>query len=130
MVVQAEFYTAIDQLINLNEDWRDRAARAMAQGGADIVTMFRDEQFSGRNADDSGLNIRTGNLFNSLESDVEVLGSIITSTVENHDAKYWYYHQIGAGHNPKRLTLEERFQDRGLDIYTDHLEAAMAAVFQ
>lgn len=129
-MVYAEFQSAIDFLINRNEDWRDRASRAMGQGGADVVEMFRKEQLSGRNGDDTGLNIRTGNLYNSLQSDVETIGNVITSTISNHDAKYWYYHQVGAGHNPKRLSFEELFQDRGLEIYENHLEAALAEVFQ
>lgn len=129
-MVYAQFDAAIDFLINLNEDWRDRASRAMSQGGADVVEMFRSEQLTRRGGDDMGLNIRTGRLFNSLQSDVEVIGSKVVSTIENHDAKYWYYHQVGAGHNPKRLTLEERFADRGMDIYRDHLSRVLDEVFQ
>jgi len=125
----ADFRPAVEYLLEATEDWRDRAARSMAQAGSDVVEMFRTEQLSGRNADDSGLKIRSGRLFNSLESDVEILGHRIVSTIENHDAKYWYYHQVGAGHNPKRLTLEERFQDKGLDIYRGHLERDLLEVF-
>ena len=94
-----------------------------------VVDQFKDEQLSGRHADDTSLNIRTGRLHDSIKSVVDVADDKISGTVFNTDAKYWEYHQDAAGHNPKRLFFEEYFTSHGLAAYTDVVEGALHEVF-
>ena len=52
-------------------------------------------------------------------SSVEVNGDEIIATVYNEGAPYWYYHEVGAGHNPKRLDWFQRFAVEGSTLFED-----------
>lgn len=94
--------------------------------GAEIVDQFQDEQLSGRKADDTGLNVVSGTLHGSIQSAVEVADAMVSSTVYNENAPYWEYHQLGMGHNPKRLFFDEYFESQGFAAYTAVAERALA----
>jgi len=104
--------------------FKENVARGFARVDDKIVNQFRDEQLSGRKGDDTGLNIRTGRLHDSIKSLVEVAEAEITGVIFNTDAPYWKYHQYGEGHNPKRLGFDEYFEDQGLQAYTEAVESA------
>ncbi len=88
------------------------------EGGKEIAFRLKAEQLSGRHADDTGLNIRTQNLYDSVLSKTETAASLIRSIVYNSGAQYWWYHQEGSGRLPKRLFFEEFFESEADEIYT------------
>ena len=117
-----------ENLLDKKEAWADRRIIAMDQAGADVRELLRG-QLSGRKPDDMGLNMRTGNLFDSLQNKTEIVDGGIESTIFNTDAKYWWYHQVGAGNNPKRLMMDEQFASDGMEVYYKQLGLAMEEAF-
>ena len=109
------------------EDYRATLEQGFAKAGRLLVDRFREQQLSGRSAGDMGLNIRTGNLFQSLRSLTEIEPRTIRSIIFNRGAQYWAYHQDGTGTLPKRLTLEEDFEDEGSKMFTRVVEQALEA---
>lgn len=130
MKLEAQDWTqAADHLESKVTEFKADVAAGFAKVDRQVEDQFRDEQLSGRHADDTGLNIRTGRLHDSIKSVVDVANDQIMATVYNTDAPYWEYHQDGAGHNPKRLFFEEYFTSQGLAAYTEVVEAALVEVF-
>ena len=91
----------------------------------EIAGNLLKDQLSGRKADDTGLNIKTGTLYDSIHSMVDIEDAKITADVYNTGAQYWEYHQEGAGHNPKRLFFDEYFEAQGLQMYEEAMEEAL-----
>jgi len=126
VVIYLETDALAAQLNGMKEDYRAALEEGFARAGRLIVDLFRNTQLSGRTPDDRGLNIRTGNLNQSVKSLTQISGSTITSLVYNEGAQYWEYHQTGTDRLPKRLYLEEAFQDDGAKLYTSEVEMALA----
>ncbi len=105
-------------------EFRDIVAHGFASASATIVERFQDDQLSGR----PGLNIKSGKLRDSIKSMVEIAQDQIKGIVKNEGATYWEYHQLGAGHNPKRLFFYEYFEDQGEKLYTSEIEMAFEKV--
>ncbi len=118
-----------DDLQNRVTDFRSTVAAGFATVDGQVVDHFKNDELSGRKADDTGLNIRKGTLHDSVKSLVEVENHQIAGVVYNVGAPYWEHHQDGAGHNPKRLNFSEYFQDQGLAAYTDVVEFALEESF-
>jgi hypothetical protein len=100
--------------------------------GEEIATKFREEDLSGRKADDTGLNKRSGKLYGSVDADIVNAANqaragdeVVESIIYNTGATYWEYHQFGSGHNPKRLFWEEFFGLEGGDLYSSEADAAL-----
>lgn len=126
MIIQPEGWSQVADMVGTKADrLLDAIARGFATVDQSIEDQFRNEQLSGRKADDTGLNIRTGTLHDSIKSVVEVADSQISGTVYNTDAPYWRYHQEPDGQK-KRLFLDEYFENQGLAAYTDVVESALA----
>ena len=100
----------------------------MSRGGNVMAAVLRDDQLSGRHGDDTGLNIKTGRLHDSIKAETEAAGVTFTSTVYNRAATYWYWHQIGTDRLPKRLFFEEDFAESGPEIYETEIDLALAGV--
>lgn len=130
MKLEAQDWSAVaDGLANRVTDFKESVAKGFATVDNQVVTHFKDDELSGRKADDTGLNIRSGTLHDSIKGVVDVADSQISGTVYNTGARYWEYHQDGAGHNPKRLHFDEYFRNEGLAAYTDVVESALVEVF-
>lgn len=104
-----------------------------------LVNQRFEEHFkkdlSGRKADDTGLNKRSGKLYGSLDGAVTVNPQSVTAEVQNRDATYWYWHQKGASATrtsawgkptrpyqwtlPKRLFFWEYFTEHAPLAYAD-----------
>jgi ClpP class serine protease len=118
-----------DDLQNRVTEFRATVAAGFAGVDDGVVAHFKDDELSGRRADDTGLNIRTGRLHDSIKSLVEVADHQIAGIVYNTGARYWEFHQDGAGNNPKRLHFEEYFRSQGLAAYSDVVEGALMEAF-
>lgn len=135
---------AVSSLYSLTEDWRDAAARGAAQAGAEFKEYLRSTQLSGR----PGLNIRSGDLFNDIDSDIESLAHEVVSRVFNQNPDktfYWYFHQIGVSETrssafgkptrpyerilPKRLNVFESWEDVGYSMHENRVREALQRVF-
>ena len=104
------------------------------EAGESLVQQFKEEQFSGRGSDNMGLNIITGMTRASIRSLVESAEQgllsleIYNMTEDAHGVtdKQGFgiisFHQFGMGNNPKRLTLEEGFEDYGMKKLEDIVE--------
>lgn len=116
------------ELRSRGESYRETMERGLARAGAEVVDLFRRDWLSGRNTDDLGLNIRTGRLYQSIKSLTEIDGDILRGIVFNQGATYWHYHQTGTDRLPKRLYLEETFEEDGEKLYTSEVEMALEKV--
>lgn len=123
VVVHLNTDEVVADLISRKMEYREAMEKGFARAGAAIVDLFRHRWLSGRGSDDLGLNIRTGRLFQSIKSLTEINKDAIRSVVFNSNATYWEYHQLGQG-VPKRLYLEEAFEEDGGKLYTSEMELA------
>lgn len=110
---RAEFVEALDQ--------------GFQEAGETVADKFRMD-VSGRKSDDTGLNIRTGNLLGSVDSFAQTTSDGVTSAVFNQHADYWYYHQKGLGHNPKRLSWDEYWAGEAETLYTSAVDEALGRI--
>jgi hypothetical protein len=112
-----------------SDQFREDVEKGVQRVSEGEVQHFKDQQLSGRDGSDMGLNRRTSNLYNSFSAETyspnldEILG-----LVNNDGADYWELHQTGTSKLKKRLTLEEHFAEDGLQNYTDMVEAALEKV--
>lgn len=120
---------AADEIATLATRFKQSVAEGFARVDNQIVTQFKDVQLSGRRAGDVGLNIGKGTLHLSIKSLVEVADDKIAGVVYNTGAPYWEYHQYAMGHNPKRLTFDEYFQEQGLAGYTKVVDDSLVEAF-
>ena len=129
--LQADFSEAVAKFRALAQEFRASVAQGFSEVSRRIAEKFRNEDLSGRKSDDTGLNIRTGRLHDSIKSEVEIAENKISGVVYNDDAPYWEFHQKGMGFNPKRLFWEEEFEAAIGNEYAavvSEAEQAMAAV--
>ncbi len=141
----ADFTPAAAFLERKAVDWSDALLESVALGNEDVERDIQAMQWGGR----PGLNIRKGNLFNSLIlSASRAVGGVI-GDVENRNAQYWWYHDKSGlngavftrdtvfGHPvtpfqtslPVRTDLYGRFESLGLGFYEARAEAAMGRIF-
>lgn len=99
--------------------------RGFAEASQTIVERFRANQLSGRTGADTGLNIRTGRLYQSIRSLTQTAVGFVRGIVFNQGAQYWAYHQDPDGQK-KRLFLEEDFETYGSILYQSKIELAFA----
>jgi hypothetical protein len=105
-----------DDLQNRVTEFRATVAAGFAGVDDGVVAHFKDDELSGR-------------LHDSIKSLVEVADHQIAGIVYNTGARYWEFHQDGAGNNPKRLHFEEYFRSQGLAAYSDVVEGALMEAF-
>ena len=118
-----------DELTGRSEKFRLDVERGAGIVGETEVQHFKDQQLSGRNAQDMGLNQVTGNLFRSIHTEtISPNLDEIYSLVFNDGADYWEPHQTGTSTLKKRLTLEEHFAEDGLLQYHEMIEEALSKV--
>jgi hypothetical protein len=120
----AEFVADVDEEI---DQMLDRVGQGMAGAAAEMARRFREEDLSGRKADDTGLNIRTGKLKGSIQSNgsaTNLEDGTLIAEVFNQDAKYWAFHEDGSGYNPKRLDFARRFETEGMDLIETEVDEA------
>lgn len=125
VVVHINTDEVIAELRARGEEFREGIERGMARAGAAVVDLFRTRWLSGRGSDDLGLNIRTGRLYQSIRSLTEIDDATLRSVVFNSGAVYWYYHQTGTDRLPKRLFLEETFEEDGQALYASEISLAL-----
>ena len=125
MHIEPQDWSAAAQNIEARlKEFRADIADGFAQVDRQVNDQFRDEQLSGRKGDDTGLNIVTGTLHDSIKDAVEVADEMISGVVYNEGAPYWYYHQEPDGQK-KRLFFDEYFSTQGLEAYTAVAERAL-----
>jgi hypothetical protein len=107
------------------EAFEVEAPEQIHEATGDILETLR-KDVSGRKTNDMGLNIRTGNLLMSLAAYSKRLAQTIMAAVYNTNASYWYYHEVGAGHNPKRLNWFDYWNTAGHERLTTGAGEAMA----
>ncbi len=117
------------QLAQVLQRKKARYLRDLSTGfvkvGREIVTLLQKEWLSGRIAGDLGLNIITGNLYNSIGFLTTVNGAEIESNVFNHGASYWYWNAGHSPNHPNRFPVDAIFQDQR-ERYTTVMQAALA----
>lgn len=128
MNLNFEFNLLNGEIEDLSEEYKAALEKGFARAGMNLIYKFQDEQLSGRRSGDVGLNVRTGNLRDSLRSVVTVDSEAITNTIYNRGADYWAYHQDGSDRLRKRLFIEEDFEDSGAKLYTSEIEIAMQVI--
>jgi hypothetical protein len=126
--INFNFEEMIQGLDEASGEYQNLLERGFARANLQIIHKFQDEQLSGRRSGDVGLNVRTGNLRDSLHSVVTVDSEAITATIYNRGADYWAYHQDGSDRLRKRLFIEEDFEDSGEKLYSSEIEIAMQAL--
>lgn len=92
--------------------------------GDAVATKLR-QDVSGRKPDDTGLNIRTGTLLNSIETFIQRSEGGMTSAVFNQGADYWRYHELGSGNNPKRLFWGDFWAGEAETLYVTAVDEAL-----
>lgn len=95
------------------------------EAAGDAVAEKLRSDVSGRKPDDTGLNIRTGTLFNSIETFAQRSPDGMTSAVFNQGADYWRYHEQGAGANPKRLFWGDYWNQSAPKLYETAVNEAL-----
>jgi hypothetical protein len=125
VIVHVNTEEVIAELRGRVDGYRQALEQGFAKAGNEVVELFRSEWLSGRTSGDLGLNIRTGRLYQSVRSLTEVTQDRIVSQVFNRGAPYWHYHQTGTDRLPKRLYLEEAFEEDGESLYSKALEDAI-----
>ena len=107
------------------EEYRAALDTEFQRAGLAMVHKFQDEQLSGRKSGDIALNVRTGNLRDSIKTMVTTQAEQVEGIVYNRGAQYWGYHQDGTERLKKRLFLEEDFEASGEKLYSSAVELAM-----
>lgn len=108
--------------------WLKESLPGFEQVSKTIVKAFQEDQLSGRKADDTGLNIKTKNLYTSLTSAARLESQELIGEVGNKGATYWEYHQTGTERLKKRLFFDEFFQGEGADMYVSAADEAFEKV--
>jgi hypothetical protein len=108
--------------------FRRAGEAAMLRASEAVVALFRRKWLSGQTGADLGLNIRTQNLYNSLQANARQDGDALLGEVTNQGADYWWYHEHPQGGRPQRLHLEDDFQVEGEPLYVGELDRAMEAM--
>lgn len=122
----AEFMSGLE----LDErDLLSALERELAADASEIAARFRSDDLSGRKPDDTGLNRISGKLHASVAGKTEAVDGAIEAIVYNEGAPYWYYHEVGAGFNPKRLDWYNRFATEGTDLFSEALDRASEEAF-
>lgn len=112
----------------MGEEYYEALEKGFQKAGLELIHKFQDEQLSGRKSGDIGLNVRTGNLRDSLKNVVTTQAGMIEGLIYNRAADYWSYHQDGSERLKKRLFLEEDFEVSGEKLYSSAVEMAMDAI--
>lgn len=118
----AEMNKEVDQA---SEEYKAALDVGFQKASLAMVHKFQDEQLSGRRSGDIGLNVRTGNLRDSLKTLVTTQTGELKGLIFNQAAQYWAYHQDDSGRLKKRLFLEEDFELSGEKLYVSAVEMAM-----
>jgi len=100
---------------------RDAITAGMSRVTDEMRDSIKDGQLSGR----PGLEIQTGNLYNSIKSKVEEKTKTVTGIVFNRKADYWWYHQYPEGGRHKYLNIDEYFELEGAEMVSEMVEDAM-----
>lgn len=128
IVIVSNADEVVKELAGIPSAFGVEMAHGFTEGSKAIVGMFQRDQLSGRKADDTGLNIKSRRLYESLWSGAQVVGDTVAAEIGNHGATYWEYHQTGTERLRKRLFFDEVFHSKGRDIYTSLAEAAFDKV--
>lgn len=108
-----------------SEEYQQALDQGFQKAGLAMIHKFQDEQLSGRTGGDLGLNIRTGNLRDSLKTNVTTQAGQLEGVIYNKGATYWAFHQDGTDRLKKRLFLEEDFEYSGEKMYSSAVEMAL-----
>lgn len=125
MTLSFDFEALAEELKEAGEDYRDALDKGFQKAGLAMVHKFQDEQLSGRKAGDIALNVRTGNLRDSIKTLVKTQSDEVHGVVFNQGAQYWSYHQDGSERLKKRLFIEEDFEVSGEKLYSSAVEMAL-----
>lgn len=120
-----DFESLFQGLKDAGDEYREALDKGFQKAGLAMVHKFQDEQLSGRKSGDIALNVRTGNLRDSLKTVVTTQADEVQSLIYNQGAQYWAYHQDGSDRLKKRLFIEEDFEFSGEKMYTSAVEMAM-----
>lgn len=146
-MIHANYRPALEWLAAKRAAWRPALEAALIRAGDDILGDIQTTQWGGRHGD-KGLNIRTGNLFNSGSVDVTEETGAMLLEVKNHNARYWYVHDKESGGElerrteafgretrpfwvriPKRTDVRGEFMRHGPIFVQARVEDALQAVF-
>jgi hypothetical protein len=125
MELSFDWVTLNSELDKAGEEYREALDAGFQKAGISMVRKFQEEQLSGRKSGDIYLNVKTGNLRNSLRSMVTSQAGQVEGVVYNQGAQYWGYHQDGTEKHPKRLFIEEDFEVSGEKRYASAVDMAM-----
>lgn len=147
-MITASYRAALDWLASKRAAWRPALVSALIRAGDDLLGDIQALQWGGRHGS-KGLNIVTGNLYNSGSVDVNEEGAnALLLEVKNHNAKYWFWHDKESGGTlerrteafgrptapfwvqlPKRTNIREEFRRQGPVFVQARVEDALQAVF-
>ena len=125
MSLTFDWQALVKGLDEAGEEYREALDLGFQKAGLSMVHKFQDEQLSGRVSGDIGLNVKTGNLRDSLKAFVTTQTGQIESLIYNQAAQYWAYHQDGTERLKKRLFIEEDFEFTGEKLYSSAVEMAL-----
>lgn len=128
MTLSFDFDALAEELKEAGEDYRGALDKGFQKAGLAMVHKFQDEQLSGRKAGDIALNVRTGNLRDSIKTLVKTQSDEVHGVVFNQGAQYWAYHQDGSERLKKRLFMEEDFEVSGEKLYSSAVEMALGTL--
>lgn len=108
MIVVSSIGEILEQDVSRLAEYRSRLTASFQQVGNEVRERIQNEQLSGRDSSDMGLNIITGRAHDSLRTYTTADAYETATLIRNlEEAYYLRYPEDGAGHNPKRLNIEE-----------------------
>lgn len=116
-------------LLTRNKKFRQSVRTNFILATDTFIERERKTWYSGRRADDTGLNKITGFLYRSWIPAVKEVGLNIIAIARN-GARYGLYHEEGTDILPKRTFVKEDMKGKiGKELYSGAVRKAMKAAF-
>jgi hypothetical protein len=114
-------------LLTRNKKFRRDVRKGFIFAADEFIARIRGKWYSGRRADDTGLNVRTGFLRRSWQPVIKEEALNILAVIRS-GARYGLYHEEGTEKLPKRTFIKEDMKGRlGTKLFTQAVKEALKA---
>lgn len=118
----------IASLIKRDSKFKQDVKRNFIFAGEDFIQYIRQRWYDGRNADDTGLNRRTSDLWRAWTPNVRQEGIDIVATVSNNK-NYGEKHEKGLGVKRRTFVTDDIKSPEGKKFFSDAVKDALHANF-